>query len=260
MILQHSTWPAVEAYLKQSTGIIVPMGSTEQHGPTGLIGTDSITAQAVARAIGERCDALVGPTLSLGPAQFNLGFPGTVSLRPTTLTRVIIDYVQSLASQGFRHFYFVNGHGGNLAPAQCAFQEMFAERSLRRGELPATVFRLRSWWDYPEVNAMRQRLYGAGEGMHATPSELAITRALLPDVCPPDELPAPTVLGADFMKRHGGDNHDDALAHRSRFPDGRVGSHSCLGLAEHGVDLVALAAQAGAHDYAAFLAGEEEGA
>ncbi len=258
MILQHCTWPAVEAYLKQSTGIIVPMGSTEQHGPTGLIGTDSITAETVARVMGEQCGALVGPTLSLGPAQFNLGFPGTVSLRPTTLTRVIIDYVHSLASQGFRHFYFLNGHGGNLAPAQCAFQEIHAERSLGRSGRGSVQFRLRSWWDYPEANALRQRLYGAGEGMHATPSELAITRALLPAACPPDDLPAPAALGADFMKRHGGDNHDDALAHRDRFADGRVGSDSALGLAAHGTELVALAAQAGARDYAAFLAGEED--
>ena len=257
MILHHSTWPAVEAYLRKSSGIIVPMGSTEQHGPTGLIGTDSITAQTVACAIGTHCGALVGPTLSLGPAQFNLGFPGTVSLRPSTLTRVIVDYVLSLASQGFRHFYFLNGHGGNLAPAQCAFQEIHAERSLASHARAAVHFRLRSWWDYPEAHALRQQLYGLGEGMHATPSELAITRALLPDACPPDELPPPPVLEPDFMKRHGGDNHDDAQAHRSRFPDGRVGSHSGLGLAEHGTQLVALAAQAGARDYAAFLAGEE---
>jgi creatinine amidohydrolase len=216
MILHQCTWPAVEAYLTRSNGIIVPMGSTEQHGPTGLIGTDSITAQTIARAIGAQCGALVGPTLSLGPAQFNLGFPGTVSLRPTTLIRVIIDYVQSLASQGFCHFYFLNGHGGNLAPAQCAFQEIHAERSLGRSERAAVSFRLRSWWDYAEVNALRQRLYGVGEGMHATPSELAITRDLMPDVCPLDELPAPAVLDGDFMKRHGGDNHDDAQAHSAR--------------------------------------------
>lgn len=257
MILQQSTWPAIEAYLKQSTGIIVPMGSTEQHGPTGLIGTDSITAQTVAMAIGASCGALVGPTLSLGPAQFNLAFPGTVSLRPTTLIRVIIDYVQSLASQGFRHFYFLNGHGGNLAPAQCAFQELHADRSLGPSGRAALAFRLRSWWDFPEANALRQRLYGAAEGMHATPSELAITRALLPDACPPDALPAPALLDADFIKRHGGDNHADALVHRARFSDGRVGSHSGLGLADHGNELVTLAAQAGALDYAAFLAGEQ---
>lgn len=253
MILHQSTWPAVEAYLRQSTGIVVPMGSTEQHGPTGLIGTDSMTAQAVAHAMADICGALVGPTLTLGPAQFNLAFPGTVSLRPGTLVAVIIDYVQSLARQGFRHFYFLNGHGGNLAPAQCAFQELHADHSLGRVNAPALRMRLRSWWDYPQANALRQRLYGAAEGMHATPSEVAITRALTPAACPPDTLAAPAPLDAAFIKAHGGDNHDNADAHRAQFPDGRVGSHSALGLAEHGAEFIQLAAADAAADYRAFL-------
>lgn len=253
MILHQSTWPAVEAYLANSTGIVVPMGSTEQHGPTGLIGTDSMTAQAVAHAMAPLCGALVGPTLTLGPAQFNLAFPGTVSLRPTTLIRVIVDYVLSLASQGFRHFYFLNGHGGNLAPAQCAFQEIHADRSLGRGNTPALQFRLRSWWDYPQANALRQQLYGAGEGMHATPSEVAITRALSNADCPPDALHAPPLLDAGFIRLHAGDNHDDAPAHRAQFPDGRVGSHSALGLPEHGTELIRLAAADAAQDYRDFI-------
>ncbi len=253
MILHQSTWPAVEAYLQQSDGIVVPMGSTEQHGPTGLIGTDSITAQAVAHAMADHCGALVGPTLTLGPAQFNLAFPGTVSLRPTTLIQVIVDYVQSLARQGFRHFYFLNGHGGNLAPAQCAFQELHADHSLGRSGALELHFRLRSWWDYPQANALRQQLYGAAEGMHATPSEVAITRAIAPADCPPDTLAAPPLLDAGFIKFHSGDNHANAQSHRAQFPDGRVGSHSALGLAEHGAELIRLAASDAAHDYADFL-------
>lgn len=257
MILHHATWPEVEAYLKRSKGVVIPTGSTEQHGPTGLIGTDSITAETIAHAMAERCGALVGPTLTLSQAQFNLAFPGTISLRPTTLIQVIIDYVQSLARHGFEHFYFLNGHGGNIAPASCAFQELYADQSLRRPTGGAVRFRLRSWWDFAQVNEIRQRLYGAAEGMHATPSELAITRHRLPQFNHPDELPAPPLLSPDFIKRHGGDNHEHAAAHRARFPDGRVGSHSGLGLAEHGAALVAAAAAAAARDYAAFLEGDD---
>jgi creatinine amidohydrolase len=80
---------------------------------------------------------------------------------------------------------------------------------------------------------------------------------MLPQCSGPDELPAPPLLSADFIKRHGGDNHAHAAAHRAQFPDGRVGSHSGLGLAEHGAALVAAAAEAAARDYVAFLAGHE---
>lgn len=256
MVLQNTTWPEVEAYLLRSRGVVIPMGSTEQHGPTGLIGTDSFTAQSIARAMGAAAGALVGPTLTMGPAQFNLGFPGTVSMRPTTLIQVIIDYVQSLARSGFRHFYFLNGHGGNLAPAWCAFQELHADRSLAVAGATPIRFRLRSWWDLPEVNDLRQRLYGAGEGMHATPSEIAITQHLFPALHRADDLAAPPALTPEFIKFHGGDNHSDASSHRAQFPDGRVGSHSALARPEHGEALLAAAATAAATDYANFLAEE----
>lgn len=253
MQLALATWPQVESYLERSRGIVFPIGSTEQHGPGGRIGTDALTAEAVAHGLGERAGALVAPTLAFGVAQFNLGFPGTLSVRARTLMALIEDLVLSLAAQGFERFYFVNGHGGNIAPARSAFQDLYARWSL--GERAGTVprCRLRSWWEYPEADRLRKALYGAGEGMHATPSEIAITLHTLPASRRPDES-APPALSADFLRDHGGDNHWDARTHRAAFPDGRVGSHSALATAEHGRALLEAAVAGACADYAAFLA------
>jgi creatinine amidohydrolase len=254
MLLAHSTWEEVGAYLARSRGVVIPLGSTEQHGPIGMIGTDALTAEAVAHGLGERAGALVGPTLALGVAQFNLAFPGTVSVRASTLMALIEDYVLSLASQGFERFYFVNGHGGNIAPARAAFQDVYAGWSLgaRTGEAPRC--RLRSWWEYPEADRLRKALYGAKEGMHATPSEIALTLHAHPGSVRRSDGVSPAPLSPEFLRDHGGDNHWDARTHRAAFPDGRVGSDSSLATDEHGRALLAAAVDGACADYAAFLA------
>ena len=88
-----------------SKGIILPLGSTEQHGPTGAIGTDAITAEAIALAVSKQTGVLVTPTQSYGMAEHHLGFPGTMSLQPLTLLKVIHDLVLSLAKNGFERIF-----------------------------------------------------------------------------------------------------------------------------------------------------------
>ncbi len=247
MKLQHQTWNEVEAYLEYKTGIIIPCGSTEQHGPVGMIGTDAICAEAVADRVGDTAKAMVAPTLTLGQAQFNLGFPGTISLRAKTLMALTHDVVTSLAGQGFTHIYFVNGHGGNIAPLQAAFQDIYRDLG---GDLRC---RIRSWWDHPNVAELIVGSFGKSEGLHATPSEISITQAILHAVgC----LKRPIniePLDASFIQDHRGDNHLDALSHRDRFPDGRVGSDSWLASAETGEKILSAAVKATAADYAIFL-------
>ena len=72
MRLVHLTWLEVETYLKTSGMILVPVGSTEQHGPMGLIGTDAICAEEIAFRVGSETKTIVAPTLALTPAPFNL--------------------------------------------------------------------------------------------------------------------------------------------------------------------------------------------
>jgi creatinine amidohydrolase len=255
MELALCTWREIEAYLERARGIIIPVGSTEQHGPNGLIGTDAICPETIARRIGEAEDVLVGPTIAFGAAQFNLGFPGTISTRPTTLIALVVDIVESLAVAGFRHIYFLNGHGGNVAPLKSAFQEVYGVRSRAVGDGRAALrCRVRSWWELPAVDRLRDTLYGAREGMHATPSEVAITQFACPGSVRKTRMAAWQQLPENFMRDHAGDDHGPADLHRRRFPDGRVGSDPSRATPHDGAALVAAAVADGAADYRAFLA------
>ena len=160
MQLQLKTWQFVEDYLKSKTGIIIPIGSTEQHGPTGLIGTDALTAEMIGRGVGEKVGALVAPTISVGMAQHHLDFAGSMTLRPTTLIAVVRDKVMSLARHGFTRFFFVNGHGGNIATVTAAFSEIYAERSMERlSNQPSIKCALRNWWDGAGIRQLSKELY-----------------------------------------------------------------------------------------------------
>jgi creatinine amidohydrolase len=242
MRLDMMTWEEVAAYLTRHDAAILPVGSTEQHGPIGLIGTDALCATAVAEGLGDRAGAIVLPPVAYTPAPFNMAFPGTVSVSEATFGALLGDIVTALATQGFRRLYVVNGHGANLAPLQAL---------ALRAPLDLCI---RSWWAYPRTNALRQQLYGDWEGMHATPSEIAITQAVhrRVDRAP---LPAPEALDAAFRAAHAGDRHGPPDEHRARFPCGRVGSWSELARPEHGADLLALAIDEAVEDYRAFTAG-----
>lgn len=235
MQLHLTTWQEVEHYLQQSTGIILPIGSTEQHGPTGLIGTDAICAEVIAKGVGETTGALVAPTLNVGMALHHMGFPGSISLRPTTLISLVRDYVVGLARQGFRRFFWINGHGGNIATLKAAFAEVYA--TLGDLQLPAAEevqCQLNNWYMCPKVYQKAKELYGDREGSHATPSEVAVTQFAYPEAIKQAEL-SPEV------------NRDriifGAADFRRRYPDGRMGSDPSLARPEHGQQLYELAVQ-----------------
>ena len=245
MRLDRATWPEVEAYLAGSNGIIIPAGSTEQHGPMGLIGTDAICAERVAEGAADLAGALVAPTLAYAPAPFNMAFPGTISVSEELFAKLVTEIVAGLEEHGFDRFYLVNGHGANLAPLERV------AAAFRAGS--GTRLRVRSWWDFEGVNALRRAYYGEWEGMHATPSEVAITQATCRIVPPGVAASPPEKLPPGYLERHAGDRHGPPGEHRRRFPDGRVGSHSALAAPEHGAALLAASAAAVAKDYARFV-------
>ncbi len=246
MELHLSTWPEVEAYLQTSQGMIFPIGSTEQHGPTGLIGTDAICATAIARGVGETTGALVGPAINVGMALHHTAFPGSISLRPSTLIAVILDYLKPLIRAGFTRFFFINGHGGNVATLRAAFAEVYAlaaDLNLPQGD--QVRCRVANWYMGRSVYALAKEFYGNAEGSHATPSEVALTQYIYPDhikTAPLEPPVAPAgypIYGAADFRRH--------------YPDGRMGSNPGLATPAHGEQLYQAAVKELSSDYLAFL-------
>ena len=243
MKLERMTWYDVDRRIAEGAAIMLPVGSTEQHGPMGRIGTDTICAEAVALAAAEICDAIVAPPLAYTPAPFNTAFPGTVSVSAVTFRALAEEVITALLAQGFSGVFVVNGHGANLEPL-----------NLIAGTVAPERLRVRSWWEPAPVNDMRKDLYGDWEGMHATPSEIAITQSLLGPLPPNQASEPPERLSSAFLHAHKGDRHGPPDEHRAAFPDGRVGSHSALATPEDGERLLDIASKAIALDFAAFEA------
>ncbi len=243
MKLAQMTWYDVDGRIAEGAAIMLPVGSTEQHGPMGRIGTDTICAEAVALAAAEICDAIVAPPLAYTPAPFNTAFPGTVSVSAVTFRTLAEEVITALLAQGFSGVFVVNGHGANLEPLNLIADTVASAR-----------LRIRSWWEPAPVNELRKDLYGDWEGMHATPSEIAITQSLLGTLPANQATEPPERLSTAYLRAHKGDRHGPPSEHRAAFPDGRVGSHSALATPEDGQRLLDVAAKAIAQDFAAFEA------
>ena len=173
-MLANKTYNQVITYLEKDKRILLPIGSTEQHGPDACLGVDHITATGIAYMLAEITGILCAPPLNIGMAMHHSDFPGTIALRPTTYINVIMDVVRSLKKSGFREVIIINGHGGNKGPFLNALQEA-------GNEFAEINFEFVNWWVMPglEKNIIEGK-FGEKEGYHATPTEISLTMALTP--------------------------------------------------------------------------------
>ena len=108
------TWVDVKEYLVHNDMVIIPMGSTEQHGPQLPLGTDYVESIDLAKRISAKTGVIVAPLLLVGYSEYHTGFPGTISVKPETLSELLFEATESLIKYGFRRIMFFNFHGGNF--------------------------------------------------------------------------------------------------------------------------------------------------
>lgn len=113
LYLPHMSWDEVEAYLRTSDMVILPVGSLEQHGKHLPLDADIVQATEICLRIGQRTGVLVAPVVLAGISEHHMGFPGTLTLSPATFEAVLYETAQSLIAHGFRRIIFYSGHGGN---------------------------------------------------------------------------------------------------------------------------------------------------
>ena len=142
MKITEMNWPQLDAVLAHDKRAVIPLGCTEQHAFLSLA-TDSILAERVAVEAAAPLGVPVFPVMPYGITPYFLGYPGTVSLRVETYSRLLQDILDSLSRQGFRQFLFVNGHGGN-APGQLVAGEWQAAH-------PECAVQFHNWWNAPQT-------------------------------------------------------------------------------------------------------------
>jgi len=121
LYLYEWTWSEVRDYLKRDSVIILPFGSTEQHGYHLPLGNDALVAIRLAEDAARATKTIVAPPCWYGWSPHHMAYPGTISIVPETLTKILYEVLRSLIFHGFKRLIVINGHRlANLPPLQIA--------------------------------------------------------------------------------------------------------------------------------------------
>ena len=187
----------IEKLDKERTVIIIPIGSIEQHGPHLPVSMDAEAAYLLAIKAAEAVDGggvYVAPPIFYGSCTATKNFPGTISIRQSTLIALIIDVLKGFASHGFKKFVILNCHGGNTAAIRMAIRELMEEG------FKAFVGCIH-WWGLIQdvVNEVRE----AEDYGHACEIETSFAYVLIPEKVRVDKIVRGRVDPEHFYPRAG---------------------------------------------------------
>jgi creatinine amidohydrolase len=151
----------------------IVIGSIENHGPVLPHSADALMSWSIAERVAEQVPGLLLlPLVPYGATLHHASMYGTITLRPSTLTDVVLDLMHSLTRHGIKHFWFVSNHDGNIAPLETAARMI-------RAEDPEVVVTCQTHWWSPASGVMPDGLFDSPEGMWAGHGGEAETSMLL---------------------------------------------------------------------------------
>jgi creatinine amidohydrolase len=180
--LEHLAWPEIAALRERNGGLLLlPIGATEQHGPHLPVAMDSLLADALGHAASETTGVTVLPTLRYTTSQGHTPkWPGTFSLRHSTLIATLRDIADWAAATGWQRLLILNTHFGNDAPARVAVDQI---RLSHLGTLQIGL--LNAFQLTPDI---RDTYHADADDLHANQAETALMLHLFPHLVHLDRL------------------------------------------------------------------------
>lgn len=226
------TWPEVNEAARRGPCLLIPVGAIEQHGPHLPVDVDNAITEHLCEEAARRSggDVLVLPAIHYGYNAHNMDFPGTVSIRMEHFIAYCVDVGASLASQGFRHMFFVNAHGSNAPLCDLVGRRLTVECDVLAGAI-------NHWelgWDFigPELEG------GPFAADHACEWETSEYLAIRPDLVrmdlAVDEIPAHRGGARWLYPGLEGQKWVHFMNHWSRMNDSGVAGTPTLATAEKG--------------------------
>jgi len=205
MYLADEAWPDLESYFESESLALVPLGSTEQHGPHLPEGTDHIIAESFARAAAAETGYLCTPTINVGVSPHHRQFHGTMWADAPAFRDYVESITRNLAYHGIDRVIFVNAHGGNV--------EHLREVG-RRVRDDGTMYAIEWMWD----ESITGRIEDVFEtpGPHGGPKETSLIQHLAGDLVHEDRIESARDGGLvefdeDSISKYGATTFYDAI-------------------------------------------------
>jgi creatinine amidohydrolase len=232
---EEHTWPELNEAAKAQKVVVIPVGTTEQHGHHLPLSVDCVTSGEMSRMAVERVPgaAILMPQIWYSFNEHHLDFPGTIAIQWQNIINYVVDVGKSVVHHGFRKILLVNGHGSNIP-----FLDISARLINNQTEANAALV---SWWALaePAITEIRESPFPGGMS-HACELETSVLLHLRPDLVDMSKavkdinFQPSRFIWWDLQRR----SPVTFMEHFSRFSKTGVVGDATLGTAEKGKRLV----------------------